>query len=217
MLTDDKRLESLENKNLQHLKQLGQVAIENPEVMAALVDGLVAKDHTYRENCFLTLLEVCQQQPETLYPHWEQFVSLLDSPNAFQRAIGVQLLAHLCKVDTQDQFGRLFERYFALLDDQKIMVSRYLVQNLWRIVAAKPGLQDSVLDQLLSIEQTHHPEGRKALLKADAIEVLAQVYPQQRHQTRVLALVESALTSSSPKARQAAKRFLEEQDRPLIK
>ena len=208
MLTDDKRFENLENKNPEDLGQLAQAAIEDPRVITASVDGLVAKDNTYRENCYLVLLEVYQLAPELLYLHWDQLVKLLDSQNAFHRAIAVQLIARLCVIDREKKFERLFERYFGLLDDQKIMVSRYLVQNVSYILVGKPDLKDDVLERLLSVDLTHHPESRKALLKADVIEVLSEVYPDKSNQERVVAFVQSALTSSSPKARQAATRFL---------
>jgi hypothetical protein len=208
MLEDDNRLEILKTKSPENLTQLAEFAVDNEFFMTVLIDGLVAKDNTYRENCFLTLVDVCKLAPEVLYPYWERFTCLLDSQNAFQRAIALQLLARLCVIDRGNKFERLFERYFDLLDDQKIMVSRYLVQNVWLIVVSKPDLKDDVLERLLSIDLTHHPESRKALLKADVIEVLQQVYPELSEQVRILEFVESALNSSSPKARQAAKRFL---------
>jgi hypothetical protein len=147
-------------------------------------------------------------KPEILYPEWDRFEVLLASANAFHRAIGVQVLARLSGVDEAQQLEGSFDRYFELLDDAKVMVSRYLVQNVWRIVEAKPQLIERITEKLLQIEETHHPEGRKALLKADIIDAVDAFYAEIGDTGPVLAFAEAALECSSPKARKRAKAFL---------
>ncbi|MBN1486900.1 MAG: hypothetical protein JW981_04610 [Anaerolineae bacterium] len=199
---------SLNVKDPSNLEELASIAAGDPAALRIILDGLTAKANIYRENCFKLLLQICDITPEVLYPQWDYFVELLDSRNAFQRAIGLQLLARLTRIDSDQHFEALFDRYFALLDDDKVMVSRYLVQNVWRIVACKPHLMVEITEQLLRIDETHHPEGRMALLKADILDAIETYYAQIENKEPVLALAESAKLSSSPKARQRAREFL---------
>jgi hypothetical protein len=201
--------ESLTVKDSPGLEALAQVASGDRDKLQVILDGLVVKDHVYRENCFKVVVVMCDRTPEALYPEWDTFEALLKSDNGFHRAIGVQVLARLCRVDETRRFEGLFDRYFELLDDGKVMVSRYLVQNVWRIVEAKPHLMQRITDKLLRIEETHHSESRQALLRADVLDAVDVFYDQIGDTGRVLAFAEVALGCSSPKARKRAKAFLE--------
>jgi hypothetical protein len=89
------------------------------------------------------------------------------------------------------------------------MVARYLAQNAWKIAGAKPYLREQIIARLLDVEETHHPPSRKALIKADIIQSFEAMFAESQHRERVLAFVEAQLESESPKARQAARAFLE--------
>lgn len=203
--------EKLKVKDAVDLAELAQGIVGDQEALQIILEGLGAKDNVYRENCFKVVLDICAAKPQVLYAEWDYFVDMLDSANAFHRAIAVRVLARLTPVDRAERFEGLFERYFELLDDDKVMVSRYLVQNVWRILAAKPHLTNRVTLKLLDVEKTRHPESRQALLKADIIEWLVGHDVAVEDKGRVLSFVEKALESSSPKARKAAREFLQRQ------
>jgi hypothetical protein len=120
----------------------------------------------------------------------------------------LRLVANLTGADEKGRFEDLFDEYFGLLDDEKVMVARYLVQSASQIARRKPHLREKIAEKLLDIDQTHHAEGRKALIKADAIEFFETFFEELPDKERVLAFVEGMLTCSSPKAREAAKVFL---------
>ena len=208
MNIDKEWLESLKFKNPTDLGEIATVAIYDEGRLQEILDGITAKENTYRENCFHVLQLICDRTPETLYPKWDNFVGLLSSANAYHRAIGLQILARLTIVDENQLFEGMFEDYFDLLDDDKVMVSRYLVLNVWRVVESKPQLLERIMGRLLAIEQTRHPESRKALLKADILEVADRYYARISDKDRLLELAEQALDSSSPKARAQAKEFI---------
>jgi hypothetical protein len=200
--------ESLMVKDSPDLEVLAQGASGDSDKLQMILDGLVVKDNVYRENCFKVVLVMCDTTPEVVYAEWDTFEALLASGNGFHRAIGVRVLARLCGVDEAHRFEALFDRYFELLDDGKVMVSRYLVQNVWRIVEAKTHLTGRITDKLLRIEETHHPESRQALLRADVLDAVDTFYGEVGDTGRVLAFAEATLDCSSPKARKRAKAFL---------
>jgi hypothetical protein len=192
-----------------NLEPVVQLAVTDGEVLEEILAGIVSKNDVYRYNCFEVLFQISEDQPEVLYPEWDDFAKLLDSSNAFYRSMGLRLLANLTGADEEGRFEDSFERYFDLLDDEKVMVARYLVQSAGRIAERKPHLRERIAGKLLSLDQTHHTEGRKALIKADAIEFFDTFFEELADEGKALAFAEGLLACSSPKARKAAKTFLD--------
>lgn len=178
------------------------------DALRALLNGLISKEDAYRYNCFEALLQISEDRPRVLVPEWDRFVELMGSGNAFHRSIALRLMANLTGADDEGRFEGLFDEYFGLLDDEKVMVARYLAQSASQIARRKPHLREKIAEKLLDIDRTHHAEGRKALIKADAVEFFETFFEDLPDKERVLAFVEAMLTCSSPKARKAAKAFL---------
>jgi hypothetical protein len=200
--------ELLANKEVSNLGEVAQWAVADREILQEILAGVVDKDDTYRHHCFQVLLQVSDTAPSALYPDWDYFVELLSSPNAFHRSIAVQIIAGLSRADADKRFDAVFERYFALLDDEKVMVARHLVQNAWKIVEAKPYLQVQITARLLEIDKTHHPKGRKDLIKGDLVELFGHDFEASQQQEQIRAFAEQQLASESPKTRKAAADFV---------
>jgi hypothetical protein len=199
--------EMLGDKEHPSLEKAVQLALTDEKVLKGILDGILSKDDAYRYNCFKVLLQISEDQPLVLYPEWDYFIALLGSSNAYHRSIAVQILANLTPVDAQHRFEAVFDRYFDLLDDEKIIVTRSLVHSAGTIARAKPSLQARIVERLLGIDETHHKH--KDLSKADAIhsfEVFFEGYPDKE---RILGFVEQQLGCSSPKTRKTAKAFLD--------
>ena len=198
----------LADKEHPELEEAMRLALADGEALRALVDGLVSKEDAYRYNCFEVLIRVSEHHPAVLYSEWDTFVEMLGQRNAFFRSIGLRLIANLTGADDEGRFEALFDRYFGLLDDEKVMVARYVAQSAEGIARRKPYLRDRITERLLEIDQTHHAEGRKALIKADALRYFDRFFEESSVKERMLAFAEGLLACSSPKARKAAKSFL---------
>ena len=185
-----------------------QLALADERVLKEILDGIVSKDDTYRYNCFKVLLQISEDHPLILYPEWDYFVGLLGSGNSYHRSIGLQIIANLTRVDDETRFDGIFDQYFGLLDDEKVITARYLAQSAGRIVRAKPHLQARITEKLLGIDGTHHAQGRKDLIKADIIQSFEEFFEDSRDKEEMLTFVENQLGCSSPKTRKAAKAFL---------
>jgi hypothetical protein len=114
----------------------------------------------------------------------------------------------LTGVDEENRFEDIFDQYFGLLNDEKVMTARYLARSAGRIARAKPHLQARITERLLGIDGTHHAQGRKDLIKADIIQSFEEFFKDTGGQEEILAFVEKQLGCSSPKTRKAAKAFL---------
>ncbi|MFB0534155.1 MAG: hypothetical protein ACETWR_04130 [Anaerolineae bacterium] len=200
--------EALADKEHPNLQKAMQLALADEKILKGILDGIVSKDEVYRYNCFKVLVQISESQPLVLYPEWDYFIALLDSSNAYHRSIAVQILANLTPADAQYRFEAIFDRYFDLLDDEKIIVTRSLVQSAGTIARAKPSLQARIVERLLGIDETHHKH--KDLIKGDAIQSFQVFFEDYPDKERILGFVEQQLQCSSPKTRKTAKAFLDE-------
>ena len=190
------------------IEPLVQAAIDDTAVLKKTLKGLVSKDEAHRYRCYQVLFQISQSQPSLLYTQWDYFVELLKSPNSYQRCAAINILANLTPVDSQNRFEAIFDSYFGLLDDPKLVPARYVARSAGLIARARPDLQSRIVRRLLDIDQTHHKQ--KDLLKADIIESLVVLYPDAQDKDIILTFVKEQLGSSSPKTRQAAQKFLAE-------
>jgi hypothetical protein len=181
--------------------------LEAGQAPEEILDGLVSEEEVYRYNCYQVLVRGSEMCPQILYPEWDRLARLLDSNNAYHRSVAVHLLANLTPVDSQGKFEAIFDRYFALLDDAKILVTRYLVQNTGTIARAKPALRARIVERLLHIDEAQHKH--KDLIKGDAIESFDAFFEEIENQEEIASFVRAQLDCSSPKTRKIAKRFLE--------
>ena len=196
------------------LQQAIDLALADNVFQKGLLDDLVSKNDTYRYNCFKVLLQISESQPQVLYPQWDYFVGLLRSQNSYHRSIALRMLANLTCIDQDNRFDSIFDQYFEMLDDEKIVTARYLAQNAWKIARSRPDLQGRIIQKLLSVERTRFSQAQKDLLSADIIQSLNELYESAPEKQAILAFVEGRLNCSSPKTRQAAKAFLDRSSLP---
>ena len=121
--------EMLADKESPNLGKAAQLALVDGEALRVILNGITSRNDAYRYNCFRVLLQISQDRPALLYPAWDRLVELMGSQNAFHRSTALQLVAHLTHADVENRFEDVFDRYFALLDDDKVMVARYLAQG----------------------------------------------------------------------------------------
>jgi hypothetical protein len=180
----------------------------NGEAVKLLIDGLTLPVETYRYNCNRVIVAVAESSPQEVYPHWDHLVELLGSVNTYHRCSAINVLPHLLPADREGRFDRISDRLFEQLDDQSVIPPCYLARNSPIIASHRPDLVQRIAAELLSIEATHHAQGRKDLIKADVIAALDQLFDRLENRDEVLRFVEAQLGCSSPKTRKAAKTFL---------
>ncbi len=200
-------LPDLDEKSVD-VESVAKEALEDEKVLAALLEGIVSKKDTRRYNSFKVLLLICEEHPEALNPKWDFFVDLLGSDNTYHKSSAINIIANLVGADRSARFGRIFDRYFNLLDDRSVVTARYVARNAGKIAISKPHLQERITERLLDIDKTHHHQERKDLIKADVIQAFEEFFEECHDKERILAFVEEQVECSSPKTRKTAKAFL---------
>ena len=204
-------LTSLSNKDAD-IEAAAAEALKDDALLANLLDGLSSREETYRYNCFKVLMLISREHGELLYPMWDRLAEQLGAANTYWRISALQLISNLTAVDAEHRFEKLFDRYFALLDDKSMIPAAQLAGASGRIVRAKPHLEARVTEKLLGIEATHHRPDRKDLIKAYAIESFDAYYEQAEDRENILDFVRRQLNSSSPKTRKLAQEFLRKRE-----
>jgi hypothetical protein len=187
-------------------------ALEDDALLADLLDGLNSREETFRYNCFKVLTLISREHGELLYPRWDRLAEQLGSDNTYRRISALQLIANLTAVDAEHRFEKLFDRYFALLDDRSVIPAAQLAGASGRIVRARPELESRITAKLLAIDGTHHHPDRRDLIKGYAIESFDEYYEQAGDKEEILDFVRRQLTGSSPRTRKLAAEFLRKRE-----
>jgi len=183
-------------------------AIEDPKLLSKLLDGILSKEDEIRYPSFKALLIISEENPELLYPKWDFFAGLIGSYNSYTKLIGLRLIANLTRIDTENKFERIFDKYYKILDQDKTMTAGHIAGNSGKIAKAKPELQSKITSRLLNIDKTH--QGRqKELIKSYAIEAFDEYYGESKDKRKINKFIKQQLESESPKTRKKAKEFIE--------
>jgi HEAT repeat protein len=190
-------------------RHLSSEALAKGEALSELLQRVRSKDDRVRYTSFKALMFVIDERPALLYGEWGRFVDLLHSDNAYHRDIATYLLAGLAEADVENRFERILPEYFALLDDESVMVAAHAAGNAARIVQAKPEVEPRITAKMLGVDETHHTPSRKELIKGYVIESFIQYYPHSQQKEKILEFAEKQLKSKSPRTKKMAKKFLE--------
>ena len=207
-MSKDKINGFLNEKKGEHLDQVTEIAIADAEILNEILQGLKSKNEFFRYNCHKVIFQMSKTHSQLLYSKWDYFFDLLESPNAYHRMSAINIISHLTYADIGKKFDRVFDRYFQFLDDKSMIVARYLAISAGIIAKNKPYLAEKIMEKLLEIENTHHEEERKDLIKHDIIQSISVLFDQMAEKEKMISFVEKQLNSSSAKTRKAAKAFL---------
>ena len=205
-------LPEMNNKEVD-IETVAEKASANRELLSEILDGLTSKEETLRYNCHKVVMHISETNSRLLYREWDFFLELLSSDNSYRKMSAVQLIANLTKVDTENRFEQIVDKYYGLLDDKSMIVAIYVASNSGGIVRSKPQLEREITNKLLDIDRTHHPEGRKPLIKAGAIEAFDKYFTEATDKERIIAFVKEQQDCDSPKTRKIAQDFLRKWDR----
>jgi len=197
----------LNKKNID-IKAVAKKALKDDKLLAELLGNLHSKNENIRYNSHKVLFFITEQQPQSLYPHWDYLVEFLDSDNTYHKLSAVHLLANLTRIDKKNKFEKVFEKFYGLLDDKSFITAAYVCSASGIIAKVKPKLQAKITNRLLNIDKTHHEQERKDLVKASIIEAFQEYYEQSSSKKRIVDFVRKQLDCQSPKTIKAAKEFL---------
>lgn len=192
-----------------YVEKTAKKALKDEEMLSELLDGLLSKNSEVRfERSYKTLLFISENHPEALYPRWDFIAGLIDRDNAYVKYIGIFLLANLSRIDSENRFKKISDKYLDLINDKSVVAAGNLAGNLGKLALAKPELQTRITNTIINIDKTRINLKHNDLIKSYAIESFDQFFDQSRDKKKIIGFVRKQLKAQSPKTRKAAKEFL---------
>jgi hypothetical protein len=209
---ESKLLQKLINKTLTK-QQLLQKVKQNYALIPEILDGISSSKPAVRYSCAKVLMDLSEEEPETLYPYMDFFIQMLESEYRILIWNALNTIANLTKVDSEKKFDSIFDKYYSFLDDEYMVTVANVVGNSGKIALAKPYLTQKITDKLLKVENIsitpHLSEECKRVITQHAIKTFDMFFPQIEQKNKVISFVKKHLNSSRETLRTESESFLE--------
>jgi hypothetical protein len=210
---ENELLKKLADKSLTK-DELRQKVEQDFSLLQTLLNGVSSPKAAIRYGCAKILMDLSAEHPEKLYPHMDTFVSLLDSKYRILTWNAMAIIANLAKVDEEQKFDAVFDRYYSFLNDAYMVTVANVVGNSGKIALAKPYLIPKIAEKLLTVENlsvtSHLTEECKRVIAEHAIGAFDLFFDKVEQKEKVFAFVERQLNSSRRTLRIQAENFLKE-------
>lgn len=208
---ESKWLQKLEEKSITK-EQLVKKLRQNPDLIPEILSGISSSKPTIRYGCGKILMEISKDQPEQLYPYMDFFITLLDSKYRILTWNALCIIANLTKIDTENKFDSMFEKYYSFLYKEYMVTVVNVVGNSGKIALAKPYLTTQIVEKLLTVENIpttpRLTEECKRVIIENAIKSLDVFFPQIEQKNKVIVFVKKFLNTPRKTLRTASENFL---------
>jgi hypothetical protein len=203
-------LDGLANKTVTKTELLKK-AIEDQNLIPALIDGTSSSKASIRYGCSSVLMELSSRQPEQLYQYWNKIVELLDSNYRILIWNAMAVIANLTWVDTEKKFEGIFDKYYCNLNSEYMVTVANLVGNSATIGLAKPYLAPKIAAELLKVENLsltpHLTEECKRVIAEHAIKTFDTIFDYLEDKEQVVNFVKRQLDSPRASLKREAEKF----------
>jgi hypothetical protein len=190
------------------IENIAKKVLKDKNLLNDLFEYVKSDKVVIKYNSLKVLIFLSEKQPDILYPEWDFFVTLLDNDNTFLRAIGIRILANLTKIDKDDKFEKIFDKYYSLLDDKSMINAANIAGRSGIIAQAKQNLQEKITNKLLTIDKTHHSSECKNIIKGKAILSFDQYIDEYKNKEKIIKFVKKELNNTRSATRKKAEKIL---------
>ena len=204
--------QSLLDKRMTKEELLNRVK-QDFSLIPLLLKGVDHPKAAVRYGCAKVLMDLSEEHPEKMYPHFDFFVNLLDSKYRILMWNALAILANLTQVDSDKKFDAIFDKYYSFLDNGYMVTVSNVVGNSATIALAKPYLIPKITDEILKVQDLsltpHLTEECKRVIAQQAIKSFDLFFDRIDQKKEVISFVKLHVDSPRKKLRVAAEAFLE--------
>lgn len=149
-----------------------------------LIQTLNEKDDTLRYNAFLLLQSNSREYPN-VYKYWGDLEKKLESPNSYQRSLGVMLIAENVRWDKDGKFSQTIGKYMNCCHDEKFITARQTIQGLQAILNSTDKFDKQIkqsLDNLRLSQLAQYKENQQKILTKDIAKILQIIEKKDKMQ-----------------------------------
>ena len=201
-------------KETSNLDWLLAEAENNPQLLNTLVEIVRSERSSVRYCCTKTLRILSEQQPDKIYPYFGDVAAWLQDSNSFVKWDGILILANLAAVDTKHCFDSIYEEYFGLIRDSKMVTAANVAGNAWKTVQAVPEWENDITQRLLEVPQIiylHHGEPSPEcnnVMCGHVLDCFDRYFDLSNNQKLMLCFAHTQLNSSRKSVAKKAAHFL---------
>jgi len=189
---------------------------QNFDLLPGVLQGVSSPKAAIRYGCAKVLMDLSEKYPEKLYPYMQTFIELLDSKYRILIWNTMAILANLTKIDEDQKFDAIFDKYYRFLNDEYMVTVANVVGNSARIALAKPYLVQRITAELLKVNDIsltpHLTAECKRVIVEHTIKSLNAFFEKIEDKAEVLSFVKGHLNSSRASLRKVAQNFLKKWD-----
>ena len=203
--------EAILDKSISKEELLNRVK-QDFSLIPLLLKGVDHPKAAVRYGCAKVLMDLSEEHPEKLYPHFDFFVSLLNSKYRILTWNALAIVANLTRVDTDKKFDAVYDKYYSFLDNDYMVTVANVVGNSSKIALAKPYLIPKITEELLKAQDIsttpHLTEECKRVIAQHTIKTVDLFFDRIDQKEQVISFVKACLDSPRKKLRTAAEKFL---------
>ena len=204
--------QALMDKSLTKKELLSKVKADF-SLIPLLLEGVAHQKAAVRYGCSKVLMDLSEENPEKLYPHFNFFVNMLDSKYRILTWTALAIIANLTKTDTTNKFDAIFGKYYSFLDKKYMVTVANVVGNSGKIALAKPYLVPEITNELLKVEHLsitpHLTDECKRVIIQQAINTFYEFFDRIAQKEQVLSFVQLHVDSPRKKLKTSAEKFLQ--------
>lgn len=196
------------------LTQMVLRAGSDPDFLNTLFFIVRTERSTVRYSCTKTIHILSEQQPQTVYPYFDEIAAWLHNTNSFIKWDGILTLANLVAVDKENRFDLLYEEYLALIRDPQMITAANVAGNAWKLVQARPEWEPDITKRLLEVPDIvylHHgepsPECTRVLC-GHVLNCFDHYFDESKRQAEILQFAQNLLDCPRKAVAKSAARFL---------
>ena len=204
-------LKKIENKEITKDELIKKIK-KDFSILPKIISGVSSKKASIRYGCSNTLTVLSDENPKQLYPYMDFFIKLLESDYRILKWAAIIIIANLTKVDIENKFDSIFDKYYDNLNDEYMVTVANVVGNSGKIALAKPYLTQKITDKLLMVENIsitpHLSEECKRVITGHTINAFDMFFPQIEQKNKVILFIKKHLNSSRESLRTESEKFL---------
>lgn len=196
------------------LEGLTDEVLENSQVLEWLIEMVDTEPSSIKYGCTKVLRMASEVRPEKIYPYFDQIAKWVHHKNSFIKWDGIRILSNLAGVDRENQFETIYEEYFSLIREPQMITASNVVGNVWKIVLAKPELDQDITQRLLEVPKFIYlykgkpsPECNR-IVCGKVLESFEQYYDVSKYQDQMMEFARKQLGNSRKSVAKYAEKFL---------
>ena len=182
--------------------------INNPQLLSVVLDKIYSGSNKVKFDSATILRVISRKSPETLYPHIDFFIGLLDNKNKLNMWNTIEIIANLSAVDSQDRINDIFDRFYDIIFTDSMAAAVHVIDNSWKIVKFKPELQKKVIDKFMGLEEISGNKKRQNILLGHVILFFDKSFPEIEDKNKIISFIKRQLNNPRNATRVKSERFL---------